>query len=98
MSLAKDDFIHSLRIQCGLSKPTSKALFETIFELIKKALESRDDVLVSGFAKSSARKKALRMEKPCCRRGFDPGRQDCGHVQVLKGFREMIYGEAHKVI
>jgi nucleoid DNA-binding protein len=44
MSLAKDDFIHSLRIQCGLSKPTSKALFETIFELIKKALESRDEV------------------------------------------------------
>jgi nucleoid DNA-binding protein len=70
--LAKDDLIQSLRIQCGLSKRTSKALFETIFELIKKALESRDDVLVSGFAKSSARKKALRMENPCCRKGFDP--------------------------
>jgi integration host factor subunit alpha len=50
---------------CGLSKQTSKALVQTLFELIKKALESGDDVLISGFGKVSARKKApLRGRNP----------------------------------
>jgi nucleoid DNA-binding protein len=39
----------------NLSKQTSKALFETIFELIKKALESGDDFLLSRFGKVSVR-------------------------------------------
>jgi integration host factor subunit alpha len=60
MSLTKEDLIHSLYLQCGLSKQTSKALVETIFELIKKTLESGDDVLISRFGKFSAKKKALR--------------------------------------
>jgi integration host factor subunit alpha len=60
MSLANDDLIHSLRNQCGLSKQTSKALVETIFELSKKTLESGDSILISGFGKFSAKKKALR--------------------------------------
>ena len=60
MTLVKDNLIQSLYDQCGLSKQTSKVLVETVFELIKKALESGDDVLISGFGKFSARKKAPR--------------------------------------
>ena len=41
-------------------KQKSKALVEGVFELIKRALESGDDALISGFGKFSARKKAPR--------------------------------------
>jgi integration host factor subunit alpha len=60
MTLIKDNLIQSLYDQCGLSKQTAKVLVETVFELIKKALESGEDVLISGFGKFSARKKAPR--------------------------------------
>ena len=60
MTLKKDNLIQSLYDQCGLSKQKSKVLVETTFELIKKSLESGDDVLISGFGKFSARKKAPR--------------------------------------
>jgi integration host factor subunit alpha len=60
MTVTKDNLIQSLYDQCGLSRPTSKASIETLFELIKKALESGDDVLISGFGKFSAKKKAPR--------------------------------------
>jgi integration host factor subunit alpha len=48
MTLIKDNLIQSLYDQCGLSKQTSKAL------------ESGDDVLISGFGKFCARTKAQR--------------------------------------
>jgi integration host factor subunit alpha len=60
MTLVKDDLIQSLQDQCGLSKHKSRTLVETIFEMIKKALESGDDVLLSGFRKFSGRKKGAR--------------------------------------
>jgi integration host factor subunit alpha len=60
MTLVKNDLIQSLHDQVGLSKQKSKALIHTTFEQIKKALESGDDVLISGFGKFFAKKKALR--------------------------------------
>jgi len=60
MTLKKEDLTQSLYDQCGLSKQTSKVLVDRVFELIKKALESGDDILISGFGKFSARKKAPR--------------------------------------
>ena len=60
MTVTKDNLIQSLYDQCGLSRPTSKASIETLFELIKKALESGDDVLISGFGKFFVRRKAPR--------------------------------------
>ena len=60
MTLVKDDLIQTLYTQVGLSKQQSKALADNVFELIKKSLESGDDVLISGFGKSSAKKKAPR--------------------------------------
>ena len=60
MTLVKDNLIQSLYDQCGLSKQKSILLVETVFEVIKKALESRDDVLISGFGKFFVRKKAPR--------------------------------------
>lgn len=60
MSLVKDDLIQSLCNQCGISKQQSKTLIDKIFELIKKTLESGDDVLISGFGKFMVKKKAPR--------------------------------------
>jgi integration host factor subunit alpha len=60
MTLVKNDLIQSLYDQCGVSKQKLKAMVETIFALIEKALESGDNVLISGFGKFSVRKKSLR--------------------------------------
>ena len=60
MTLVKDDLIQDLYDQAGFSKHQSKAAVETIFELVKKALEAGDDVLISGFGKFSVKKKAPR--------------------------------------
>ena len=60
MTLVKDNLIQSLYDECGLSKEKSKVLVETIFELVKKALESGEDVLISGFGKFTVREKGAR--------------------------------------
>jgi integration host factor subunit alpha len=60
MTLTKENLIQTLYDQSGFSKHQSKALVETVFELVKKALEAGDDVLISGFGKFSAKKKAPR--------------------------------------
>ena len=60
MSLTKENLIQTLYDQAGLSKQQSKAMVEDIFEMIKKALESGDDVLISGFGKFFVKKKSPR--------------------------------------
>jgi integration host factor subunit alpha len=60
MALVKDDLIQELYDQSGFSKHKARAVVETVFELVKKALEAGDDVLISGFGKFSAKKKAPR--------------------------------------
>ena len=60
MTLTKDDLIQALYDQAGFSKQKSRTTVETVFELVKKALESGDDVLVSGFGKFIVREKASR--------------------------------------
>jgi integration host factor subunit alpha len=60
MTLVKEDLIESLYNQAEISKQESKALVDNVFELIKKSLESGDDVLLSGFGKFSVKAKAPR--------------------------------------
>ena len=60
MTLVKDDLIQTFYTQVGLSKQQSKTLVDNLFELIKKSLESGDDVLLSGFGKFSLKSKAPR--------------------------------------
>jgi integration host factor subunit alpha len=60
MTLVKENLIQSLYNQCGFSKHQSRALVDNVFELIKKSLESGDDVLISGFGKFMVKKKAQR--------------------------------------
>jgi integration host factor subunit alpha len=72
MTLVKDDLIQSVYDQCALSKHKSRFLVETIFELIKKALETGEDVLVSGFGKFTVRKKAPRKGRHPSTGGYLP--------------------------
>ena len=60
MTLTKENLVQTLYDQSGFSKHQAKALVETVFEMVKKSLESGDDVLISGFGKFSVRKKSPR--------------------------------------
>ena len=60
MTLAKEDLIQTLYDQAGVSKQKARTTVETVFELVKKTLESGDDVLISGFGKFFVKKKAPR--------------------------------------
>jgi integration host factor subunit alpha len=60
VALVKDDLVQTLCDQSGFLKYQSKAVVDCLFDLIKKALESGEDVLISGFGKFQVKKKAPR--------------------------------------
>jgi integration host factor subunit alpha len=60
VALVKDDLVQTLCDRSGFLKHQSRAVVDTLFELIKKALESGEDVLISGFGKFSVKKKLSR--------------------------------------
>ena len=60
MSLTKDDVVEAVAKQIGFPKNQSVGLVETLLELIKKTLESGEDVLVSGFGKFRVKEKKER--------------------------------------
>jgi integration host factor subunit alpha len=60
MTLVKNDLIQTLYDQAGFSKQKARSTVATVFELVKKALESGEEVLISGFGKFSVKKKASR--------------------------------------
>ena len=50
-TLTKFDIINAIQRENATSRKKATALLETLLELIKKTLESGEDVLVSGFGK-----------------------------------------------
>jgi integration host factor subunit alpha len=60
VSLTKDDIVEAFAKETGFPKNQSTEIVETLLELIKKTLESGDDVLVSGFGKFRVREKKAR--------------------------------------
>jgi integration host factor subunit alpha len=57
MTLTKVDIVESIAGQNGLPKNKSSEIFETLLEIIKKSLESGEDVLISSFGKFCVKKK-----------------------------------------
>ncbi len=51
MALTKAHIVESLAEQNGYTKKQSVNMIETLLEIIKRTLESGEDVLVSGFGK-----------------------------------------------
>jgi integration host factor subunit alpha len=51
MSLTKANIVEAVAEQNGYTKNHSSEMIETLLEIIKRTLESGEDVLVSGFGK-----------------------------------------------
>ncbi len=60
MALTKVQIINSIADQIGFPKNHSSEIVETLLEIIKKALESGEDVLVSNFGKFCVKEKKSR--------------------------------------
>jgi len=60
MNLTKDQIINSIANQIGFTKKKSTETMETLLEIIKKALESGDDVMITGFGKFCVKEKGER--------------------------------------
>ena len=59
MALTKNDIVAEVH-ELGFSKKKSVDVIETLLEIIKKALETSEDVLVSGFGKFCVKQKGRR--------------------------------------
>ncbi len=60
MKLNKDQIVNSVHAQLGFPKNRSFELVESVLDIIKKTLESGEDVLTSGFGKFSVNEKKER--------------------------------------
>ena len=60
MALTKDDIVKALADETGYPRNQSVELIETLLELIKSALASGEDVLISGFGKFCVKTKRER--------------------------------------
>ena len=60
MTLTKAQIVEALAKQNGYAKKLSVELVETLLELIKRSLESGEDVLISGFGKFCVKEKKER--------------------------------------
>ena len=60
MTLTKADIIESIQDKLGFTKSKSAEAVEKLLEIIKKTLESDEDVLISGFGKFCVKKKRKR--------------------------------------
>lgn len=60
MSLTKANIVDSVYRDLGLSKSESAQVIESILEIIKRTLESGEDVLISGFGKFCVHEKNQR--------------------------------------
>jgi integration host factor subunit alpha len=60
MTITKATIADAIQDQLSLPKNESVDLVETLLEIIKKSLESGDDVLVSGFGKFCVKEKNVR--------------------------------------
>ena len=60
MTLTKSDIVDSISNHVGFTKRQSVETVETLLEIMKKTLESGDDVLISGFGKFCVKNKRER--------------------------------------
>ena len=59
MALTKNDIVTAIN-EIGFTKKKSVDIIETLLEIIKKRLESGEDVLISGFGKFCVKEKKAR--------------------------------------
>jgi integration host factor subunit alpha len=57
MTLNKAHIAQSIHNHCGFTNDRSAQVIESLLEIIKKALENGEDVLISGFGKFCVKEK-----------------------------------------
>ena len=60
MTLTKNDIVEKIQTRNGFTKKKSIETVETLLEIIKRSLESGEDVLISGFGKFCIKEKKER--------------------------------------
>lgn len=60
MALTKAQIVENIQKEIGLPKKASTQLIETLLEIIKRSLQSGEDVLISGFGKFCVKDKRER--------------------------------------
>lgn len=60
MALTKTDMVDAVQQKTGFSRKKSSDLIETFIEIMKRTIESGDDVLISGFGKFCVKEKNQR--------------------------------------
>ena len=60
MTLTKNDLIKNLYLHHDLSQTESPRIIETMIEIMKRALESGEEILISGFGKFHIKNKRAR--------------------------------------
>jgi len=60
MALTKADIVKSIKEQIGFTKNQSVETVENLLEIVKKTLESGEDILISGFGRFCVKEKAER--------------------------------------
>ena len=60
MALTKADIVDSIKDQFGFTKNQSVETVETLLEIMKKTLESGEDILISGFGRFCVKEKTER--------------------------------------
>jgi integration host factor subunit alpha len=60
MTFTKAEVVESVMAETGFTRKIALEIVESLLEVIKRSLESGDDVLVSGFGKFCAHEKAER--------------------------------------
>ena len=60
MALTKTQIVDSIQERIGFSRKKSTELVESLIEIIKNAIETGDDVLISGFGKFCVKEKGVR--------------------------------------
>lgn len=81
MSLTKEHLIHLLNNHLSMPKKESSNIIESLLEIMKKTLESGEDVLISGFGKFCVKEKSDR-------RGRNPA---TGNELMLDARRVVIF-------
>ena len=60
MTATKDSIVETIQNELDIPKKKSTELVETVIEIIKRTLESGDDLMISGFGKFSVKEKKPR--------------------------------------
>jgi len=87
MTLTKANIVEAVAKQIGYPKNQSSEITETLLEIIKRTLESGEDVLVSGFGKFCVKTKHER-------RGRNPA---TGEDMMLEPRRVVTFNCSHKL-